>query len=102
MSQVFDLPLAANHSIFFALHNHFLTVNIEHCSGIRPKRHDFVHSKKRNANMTLARIVASVIFFICSVAFFLSLLPWRSVGRSNFDWGLQKHNNVDSNNDIQI
>ena len=22
-----------------------------------------------------------------SVAFFLSLLPWRSVGRSNFDWG---------------
>ena len=33
------------------------------------------------------QILASVIFFICSVAFFLSLLPWRSVGRSNFDWG---------------
>ena len=44
----------------------------------------------------------SVILFICSVAFFLSLLPWRSVGRSNFDMGLQKLNNVDSNNDIQI
>ena len=43
-----------------------------------------------------------VILLICSVAFFLSLLPWRSVGRSNFDWGLQKINNVDSNNDIQI
>ena len=27
-------------------------------------------------------------FFICSVVFFLSLLPWRSVGMSNFDWGL--------------
>ena len=40
--------------------------------------------------------------FICSVAFFLSLLPWRSVGRSNFDWGLQKLSYVDSNNDIQI
>ena len=33
---------------------------------------------------------------------FLSLLPWRSDGRSNFDWGLQKINNVDSNNEIQI
>ena len=48
------------------------------------------------------RILASVIFFICYVAFFLSLLPWRSVGRSNFDWGLQKFNNIDSNNDRQI
>ena len=47
-------------------------------------------------------ILASVIFFFYSVAFFLSLLPWRSVGGSNFDWGLQKLNNVDSNNDIQI
>ena len=27
-----------------------------------------------------------VIFLICSVVFFLSLLAWRSVGRSNFDW----------------
>ena len=42
------------------------------------------------------------MFFICSVAFFLSLLPWRNVGRSNFYRGLQKLNNVDSNNDIQI
>ena len=32
----------------------------------------------------------------------LSLLPWRSDGRSNFGWGLQKLNNVDSNNDIQL
>ena len=46
--------------------------------------------------------IASVIFLICSVAFFLSLLPLRSFGRSNFDWGLQKLTNVDSNNDIQI
>ena len=45
-------------------------------------------------------ILASVRYLICSVAFFLSLLPWRSVGRSNFDWGLQKINNADSNNDI--
>ena len=36
------------------------------------------------------------------VVFFLSLLPWRNVGRSNFDWGLQKLSNVDSNNDVQI
>ena len=41
------------------------------------------------------------IFYLFS-AFFLSLLPWQSVGRSNFDWGLQKLNNVDSNNDMQI
>ena len=48
------------------------------------------------------RILASDIFFICPVEFFLSLLPWRSVGSSYFDWGLQKFNNVDSNNDRQI
>ena len=35
------------------------------------------------------RILASVRLLICSVVFFLSLLPWRSVGRSNFDRGLQ-------------
>ena len=46
-------------------------------------------------------IPASVIFLDCSVAFYLSLQPWRSVGRSNFDWGLLKRNYVDSNNDIQ-
>ena len=34
--------------------------------------------------------------------FFISLLPWRSVERSNFDWGLQKLNNVESNNDMQM
>ena len=41
-------------------------------------------------------------FLICSVAFFLSLLPWRNVGRSNVDWGLQKFINIDSNNVSQI
>ena len=46
-------------------------------------------------------ILASVNFLFAPFAFFLSLLPWRSVGRSNFDWGLQKLNNVDSNNDIK-
>ena len=39
-------------------------------------------------------------FLVCSVAFFLSLQ--RFVERSNFDWYLQKLNNADSNNDIQI
>ena len=39
----------------------------------------------------------SVIFFICPVALFLSLLLWRSIERSNCDLGLQKRNNVDSN-----
>ena len=33
--------------------------------------------------------------------FLLSLLPWQGVGRSNFDWGMQKLINVDSNNDIK-
>ena len=42
------------------------------------------------------------MFFIFSVAFLLSLLSWRSIGRSNFEWGLQKLSNVDSINDIQI
>ena len=51
-------------------------------------------------NMKLDRIF--FIFFLCSVALFLSLLPFRSVGMSNFDWGLHKLSNVDSNNDIQI
>ena len=51
---------------------------------------------------TWVRVLASVMFFICSVAFFLYLLPWRSVGRSNFDWGLHRLNNVDSYNDTQI
>ena len=37
-----------------------------------------------------------IYIYIC-----ISLLPWLSVGRSNFDWGLQKLSNVDSNNDIQ-
>ena len=58
--------------------------------------------RRRDKPWAWVRILASVIFFICSVAFFLSLLPWRCVGMCNFDWGLQKLNNVDSNNDIQI
>ena len=57
---------------------------------------------RRDKPRTWVQILASVYFFICSVAFFLPLLPWRSVGRSNFDWGLQKLDIVDSNNDIQI
>ena len=57
---------------------------------------------RRDKPRTWVQILASVIFFICSVAFFLSLLPWRSARRSNFDWGLQKLNNVDSSNDTQI
>ena len=35
-------------------------------------------------------ILVSATFFICSIAFFLSMLPWRSVGMFNFDWGLHK------------
>ena len=44
---------------------------------------------RRDKPRALVRILASVIFFICAVAFFISLLPWRNVGRSNFDRGLQ-------------
>ena len=44
---------------------------------------------RRDKPRTCVQILASVIFFICSVAFFLSLLPWRSVGRPNFVWDLQ-------------
>ena len=51
---------------------------------------------------TWVQILANVFFCFSSVAIFLSLLPLRSVGGSNFDWELQKLNNVDSNNDIQI
>ena len=35
---------------------------------------------------TLVRVLASVRFLVCCVL--SSLLPWRSVGRSNFDRGL--------------
>ena len=35
------------------------------------------------------RILASVRFLVSSVAFFLSLLPWQNVGRSNLDSALQ-------------
>ena len=48
------------------------------------------------------QILASVMFFIFSVAFIPSMLPWRSDGRSNLNRGLQKFNNVDPNNDRQI
>ena len=57
---------------------------------------------RRDKPWAWVRILANVILFIFSVAFFISLLPGRSVGRSNFDWGLQKFNNVDPNNDRQI
>ena len=57
---------------------------------------------RRDKPWASVRILASYIFFIFSVAFFLSLLPWRSVERSNYDWGLQKFNNVHSIYDIQI
>ena len=56
---------------------------------------------RRDKPRTWVQIITSVIFFICSVALFLSLQPWRGVGMSNFNWGLQRLN-VDSNNDIQI
>ena len=46
---------------------------------------EHLRDKPRNR----VQILASVMFFISSVAFFPSLLPWRSVGRSNFDWGWQ-------------
>ena len=59
-------------------------------------------SRRCSTNWAWIRILASVIFLICSVVFFLYLPPWRSVGRSNFALGLQKLNNVDSNKDIQI
>ena len=42
---------------------------------------------RRDKPWPWVRIQVSVIFFICSVAFFPSLLPWRSVGRSNYDRG---------------
>ena len=45
--------------------------------------------RRRDKPRALIRILASVRFVICSVAFFLSLLPWRSVGRPNFERGLQ-------------
>ena len=57
---------------------------------------------RRDKPWAWVRILASVISLIYSVAFFLSLLPWRSFGTSNFDWGLHKFNNVDSNNDRKI
>ena len=44
---------------------------------------------RRDKPRAWVRILASVGFLICSVAFFISLLPWRSVGRYNFDRGLQ-------------
>ena len=64
---------------------------------------------------TVYSIFSIVIIHICmslfestpvkmgsSNTFFLSLLPWRSVGRSNFDCSFKKFNNIDSNNDIGI
>ena len=56
---------------------------------------------RRDKPRTSVQILASVILFICSAAFFLPLLPWRSVDWSNFDRGLQRLNNGDSINDIQ-
>ena len=56
---------------------------------------------RRDKPRTCVQILASVMFLICSVAFFLSLLPRRSVGRSNFDWSLQKLTIVHSHNDMQ-
>ena len=49
---------------------------------------------RRGKPGTWVQILASVTFLVCSVEFFLSPLLWRSVGRSNFDWGLQKHTNM--------
>ena len=45
-----------------------------------------------------------IYIYICVVIclYIYIYMPWRSVGRSNFDWGLRKFNNVDSNNDRQI
>ena len=43
--------------------------------------------RRRDMPKDQGSILASVIFLICSVAFFLSLLQMRSVGMSNFDWG---------------
>ena len=58
--------------------------------------------RRRGVPGTWVRVLVGFIFFVCSVTFFLSMLSWRGVGRSNFDSGLQKLNNVESNNDIQI
>ena len=44
---------------------------------------------RRDKPKALVQIQASVRYLICPVVFFHSLLPWRSVGRSNFDRGLQ-------------
>ena len=44
---------------------------------------------RRDNPWTWVCIPASVRFFIFFVAFFLSLLPWLSVGGSNFDMDLQ-------------
>ena len=57
---------------------------------------------RRDDPWAWVRILASVIFFICSVEFFLSLLTWRGDGKFNFDYGLQTLNEADSNNDIQV
>ena len=48
---------------------------------------------RRDKPKTWVQILARVIFLFCSVAFFLSMLSRRSVGRSNFDKGLLKLNN---------
>ena len=43
---------------------------------------------RRDKPRAWVQILATIIFVICSVALFLSLLP-------NFDWGWQKSNNAD-------
>ena len=50
---------------------------------------------------TWVQILASVIFFICSVALFLSLLPWRSVGGQNSTGVCKKSPMVIHINDMQ-
>ena len=71
---------------------------LENCD----RDYEAVARRKQHNRRSVVIFYIYVIFFICSLAFFLSLLPWRSVGRFNFGCGLQKLNNVDSNNDIQI
>ena len=46
------------------------------------------HSLNSQYLLAWLRILARVRFFICSVAFFLPMLHWRSVERCNFDSGL--------------
>ena len=57
---------------------------------------------RRDEPFAWIRILASTIILVCFLAIFLSLLRWRGTGRSNFVWGLQKLNNFDWNNHMQI